>query len=104
MLAGALLTLVALADTTGRVYDGRRGELAVAIPRLEQVVAIDGLLDEPAWRQAAVLAGFSRYAPSDGMVAENQTEVLVWFSPTAIHFGIRAHARPGTFSSATGVR
>lgn len=96
MLAGTLLAVAALADSTGRVYDGRRGELAVSIPRFEQVAVMDGVLDEPVWRQAAVLTGFSRYAPSDGIAAENQTEVLVWYSPSAIHFGIRAHARPGS--------
>src|SRR5581483_4372700 len=45
---------------------------------------------------AARLVGFSRYAPTDGAPADDSTEVLVWYSPTAIHFGIRAYAEPGT--------
>jgi hypothetical protein len=48
------------------------------------------------WSRAAILTDFSQYAPADGTPAENQTDVLVWYSPTAIFFGIRAHARPGT--------
>ena len=79
-----------------RTYDGRTGGLDVEPPRLEQAVEIDGHLDEPAWSLAAVLTGFSRYAPVDGAPADQRTQVLVWYSPTAIHFGIRAFAPAGT--------
>lgn len=51
---------------------------------------IDGALDEPAWLEAALLTGFSAYLPVDGRPAIDTTHVLVWYSPTAIHFGIRA--------------
>ncbi len=76
-------------------YDGRARELAVPIPRLTDTIQIDGQLSEPVWAQAAVLGGFSRYAPVDGEAADAPTEVLVWYSPTAIHFGIRAEAPAG---------
>ena len=33
--------------------------------------------------------------PSDGVPAADSTEVLVWYSPTAIHFGIRAFEAHG---------
>jgi len=65
----------------------------VRAPRLEAAVQVDGVLDEPAWQQAALLTGFSQYLPADGIPAADTTEVLVWYSPTAIHFGIRAHER-----------
>ena len=67
----------------------------VEIPRLEASVAVDGRLDEPAWEKAARLTDFSQYEPVDGRPAAEQTEVLVWYSPDAIHFGIIAHdSRP----------
>src|SRR6187455_3293740 len=78
-----------------RTYDGRSGSLDVEPPRLDQSIEIDGRLDEPVWSQAAVLSGFSRYAPVDGAPADNATDVLVWYSPTAMHFGIRAFAPAG---------
>jgi len=78
------------------VYHGRSGSREVAIPRMDSSVVIDGNLDEIVWRSAANLTGFSRYAPTDGFAADDSTEVLVWYSPTAIHFGIRAYAEPGT--------
>jgi hypothetical protein len=79
-----------------RTYDGRSGSLDVEPPRLDQAVDVDGELNEEAWAQAAVLNGFSRYAPVDGAPADHDTTVLVWYSPTAIHFGIRASAPAGT--------
>jgi hypothetical protein len=77
-------------------HDGREGRTDVAIPRLEAAIEVDGVLDEPAWTQAAALTGFSQYAPVDGQPAEQQTLVLAWYSPTAIHFGVRAAAPPGS--------
>ena len=56
---------------------------------------MDGKLDEPQWAQAALLTGFSQFSPNDGAAAEDSTEVLVWYSATAIHFGIRAFERHG---------
>jgi hypothetical protein len=59
-------------------------------------VDVDGRLSEPPWDQAARLTGFSQYAPDDSRPAGDETEVLVWYSPTAIYFGIRAHAATGS--------
>ena len=81
------------------VYSGVRGELDVAVPRLELEVEIDGVLDEAAWADASVLTGFSQYRPVDGLPAEDNTEVLVWYSPHAIHFGIRAFEPHGPVNS-----
>ncbi len=77
-------------------FDGRTGQTDVDIPRVESEATIDGNLNEAVWAKAARLTGFSRYAPTDGVAADDSTEVLVWYSPTAIHFGVRAYAEPGT--------
>lgn len=73
----------------------------VTIPRIEAAVEIDGTLDEAPWQQAARLGGFSQYQPSDGRPAEEQTEVLVWYSPEAIHFGVIAHDKSPSTIRAT---
>lgn len=68
----------------------------VTIPRAQAAVAIDGVLDEAVWSQAAKLEGFRQYEPVDGRPAQERTEVLVWYAPDAIHFGIRAFdSQPG---------
>ena len=95
MLLALLLLTQAGASDSSRVYAGRDGRLDVRIPRIEADATIDGQLDEPAWRSAALLTGFSQYAPNDGIPAADSTEVLVWYSATAIHFGIKAFERHG---------
>ncbi len=90
-----LLALTAvLSDSIS--FSGRANQLRVGAPRIEASIAVDGNLDEPVWTQAARLVGFSQYSPVDGRPAEEPTEVLVWYSPTAIHFGVRATAAAGT--------
>src|SRR6266702_2416688 len=79
------------------VYSGRERQLDVRIPRFDTEVVIDGDLSDSAWARAALLTGFSQYAPNDGVSAVDSTQVLVWYSSNAIYFGIRAyelHGRP----------
>ena len=82
-------------------YNGRDKQIDVAIPRIESEIEVDGVLDEPAWQNAARLTGFSQYQPVDGRPAEEPTEVLVWYSPDAIYFGIRATELHGDVVRAT---
>ena len=97
MMLGALQALVGVMAPGSSAYSGLENQIRVTVPRIEEAeVVIDGLLDEPVWAGAATLTGFSQYAPADGRPAENQTAVLVWYSPTAIYFGVRAYASPGS--------
>jgi hypothetical protein len=98
------LALALLAgDTLGVEYRGVDGNTRISIPRVEASVQVDGILDEPVWRQAARLTAFSQYTPDDGRPAEYDTEVLVWYSPGAIHFGIRATQPAGTVKATLAV-
>lgn len=74
---------------------------SVRIPRLDSDIVVDGTLDAPAWRQAARLDGFKQYRPVDSRPAEDSTVVLVWYSPTAIYFGILAYDREPALVHAT---
>ncbi len=81
---------------TGKVYDGRRGALSITTPREAATTVVDGVLDEPVWRTAALLTGFSQFYPTDGVPARDSTEVFVFYTPTALHVGVRAYAAPGS--------
>jgi hypothetical protein len=96
-----LLLFVQAAGEPAPVYDGRLKQLDVRIPRVEATITIDGALDEPVWRSAARLIGFSQYRPIDSRPAADSTEVLVWYAPDAIYFGIRAYEAHGTVVRAT---
>ena len=87
------------APPPARVYDGRAKQTTVAIPKIEADIVVDGNLDEAVWRQAAVLTGFSLYSPVDQRPAPDSTEVLVWYSSNAIHFGIRAFEPHGAVTA-----
>ncbi|HEY2823985.1 MAG TPA: DUF5916 domain-containing protein [Gemmatimonadales bacterium] len=89
------LTLLFQTATGSQVYSGLAKQTSVAIPRLEAAVVIDGRLDEPVWQRAALLTGFSQLQPVDGRPAEDTTQVLVWYGPNAIYFGIRAFESHG---------
>jgi Domain of unknown function (DUF5916)/Carbohydrate family 9 binding domain-like len=95
----ALLGALQVAAATPRVpapliYNGRLGHIDVRAPRLDASVTIDGNLDEPVWREAAVLTGFSEYAPVDQRPSPDSTKVLVWYSHDAIYFGVKAYEPP----------
>lgn len=78
----------------------------VVVPRIEVAESsVDGVLDESAWSRATRLSGFWQYQPSDGRPAEERTDVLVWYSPDAIHFGIIARdASPSTIRATVADR
>jgi hypothetical protein len=80
----------------GKVYDGRSGALAITTPREAVTTVMDGVLDEPVWRKAALLTGFSQFFPTDGVPARDSTEVFVFYTATALHVGVRAYAPAGS--------
>jgi hypothetical protein len=100
MILNALVAVALLQDSVP-VYDGRANRTHVGVPRIEAVATIDGNLDDAVWRQAARLTGFSQYQPVDGRPANDPTEVLVWYSPDAIWFGIKAREMHGNVVRAT---
>ena len=101
LLVQSVTAISAPADPSGAAVEGR-GSPTAEIPRLEAAeIRVDGLLDEPAWAQAARLTGFWQYQPVDGRPAEEATEVLVWYAPDAIYFGIVAHDKEPSAIRAT---
>jgi hypothetical protein len=96
-----LLLALQASDGAPLVFNGRNGAREVTIPRLEMAARVDGVLDEPVWAHASRLTGFSQYRPVDGRPAEDSTEVLVWYAPDAIWFGVRAFELHGPVVRAT---
>lgn len=102
MLAVALLFQVSAALPAP--VNGR-GAPSVAIPRIDATAVVDGRLDEAPWQRATRLSGFWEYQPADGRPAQEETEVRVWYSATAIYFGIIAHdAQPGAIRATVADR
>src|SRR3989440_9981889 len=100
MLSVLLLLLQSPSDPQ-QVYDGRLRQTDVRLPRIDASVQIDGDLTEEAWRRAAILKGFTQYRPVDSRPAADSTEVLAFYAPDAIYFGIRAYEAHGNVVRAT---
>ena len=100
MFAPILLAASLIGDTA-TVYDGRSNGVRVDVPRIDSTAIVDGVMNERVWSGAARLTGFSQYQPVDGRPAEEPTEVLVWYSPDAIWFGIKAKEIHGNVVRAT---
>jgi hypothetical protein len=96
-----VLALAVLFAANGPAHARQQSSLDVSPPRFEAEIVVDGVLDEPEWQQAVVLDGFSQYQPVDGRPASDPTEVRVWYSPQAIHFGIHARELHGDVVRAT---
>jgi len=105
MLLPFLLAAVTAADASSLLtYQGRENQLNVAVPRLDESIEVDGRLDDPAWAGAARLTNFSQYSPNDGRPAEQNTTVLVFYSASAIHFGVQAEAPTGSVRASLAQR
>lgn len=99
MHAILLMTLMFFQQSV--VYSGTSNNTDIDLPRIETSITIDGILSEDVWSRAARLTDFSQYQPVDGRPASDPTEVLVWYSPDAIYFGIRATELHGDVVRAT---
>ncbi len=89
LLMGLSLQLQVALPPVFNARDGRT-DVRLTAPEADSLVTVDGRLNEAVWQRAALLTGFSLYQPVDGRPAPDSTEVRVWYSSTAIFFGIRA--------------
>ena len=85
-------------------FHGRQSQLSARVPASNATISVDGTLDEAVWQTAARLTGFSSYLPFDGRPAQDSTEVLVWYSLSAIYFGIRAFETHGPVHATLAAR
>jgi hypothetical protein len=58
--------------------------------RLTGAIAVDGHLDEPAWRDAPKQTGFTQRQPKDGVKASFSTSFAVLYDDDAIYVGVWA--------------
>ena len=95
----------ASAQTTAPVSASADNEGVVQALFVEEEIALDGLLDEPAWRSAAPVSGFRQYEPVDGAPAFQETEVRVLYGANHLYVGALLHDdEPGAIEKALGRR
>ena len=104
LLLAAALVVSLPAGAQQRVYHGRNRELVAQVPRFDDSVAIDGVIDEAVWSRAAVLTGFSAYLPLDNRPAQDSTDVYLWYSSTHVYFAVRAFESHGAVHATLAAR
>ena len=60
---------------------------------IDQPIAVDGRLDEPAWQQAEVGNGFRQREPREGAPASERTEFSIAYTPSTLYVALRAFDR-----------
>src|SRR5437870_5637487 len=71
-------------------YGTARLERRLTIVRASGEITLDGLLDEPAWRDAPVANHFIQNDPHEGEPATFDTEVRVLYDDEAVYIGVFA--------------
>jgi uncharacterized protein DUF5916 len=100
----ALFLVPGAALAAQETFNGRSGQLRATVPAITDTLSVDGVLDEAVWRTATRLTGFSSYLPFDGRPAQDSTDVLVWYSESAVYFGIRAFETHGPVHATLAAR
>ncbi len=78
---------------------------SVTAARFESAPVIDGKLDDPQWRDAAVLGELKQIRPGNGQPVSEPTEILIAFDKDALYIGARMADRRGPAAiSATTMR
>jgi hypothetical protein len=93
---------------TGPTLGGRSDDHAAApvVHAMRRVgrVAMDGRLDEEAWRHAVVATGFIQTEPDEGQPSTERTEVYVLYDEDALYIGARLWDSSGDVRKRLGRR
>jgi len=73
-----------------------------SVPQLELQKAIgkitlDGVLDEPTWKNAVKQTNFSQYRPSDSLLAKSGTEIYMSFDDNYIYVAAKCYTESNNF-------
>ncbi len=90
-LAAALAALALAAPGAAQQAAPGRREVAAVRLAADESIALDGSLDEPAWRRAPAADGFVQQDPDNGAPATEPTEVRVLFDRHRLYLGIICH-------------
>ncbi|MGE3957070.1 MAG: DUF5916 domain-containing protein [Vicinamibacterales bacterium] len=90
-LAGAIAPAApAAAQSPTLDYDRVHFERRLMATRASGPIALDGVLEEPAWRDAPVATGFRQNEPREGQPATFDTEVRIVYDDDAVYVGVFA--------------
>jgi hypothetical protein len=81
----------AAAAGQGQTHDhGGREQYQIVAKPASRPPTVDGVLDEPVWRDAVMFDTFTQQEPTDGAPATERTEVRVLYDAEHLYIGLRA--------------
>jgi Domain of unknown function (DUF5916) len=80
------IAIIVLAGVLAPAFAQERAKEASPV-RIEEAIAVDGALDEPAWQKAGDLTDFIQFQPSRGAPASVRTVVKVLYDGRYIYIG-----------------
>jgi hypothetical protein len=71
------------------VFSQKTSSIELPAKRTSQIVKIDGLLDEPAWKDAAMMTDLIEFRPTMGAREQYETRSETWlmYDDAGIYFG-----------------
>jgi hypothetical protein len=92
VLLGTLAAAAPGARAQAQEHDhSGREQYQIVAKRAPRPPVVDGVLDEPVWRDAAMFDNFTQQEPSDGAPATERTEVRVLYDAEHLYIGVRAY-------------
>ena len=67
----------------------QEGSYEISVPRLQESVKIDGVLNEEVWNSAASFSNFSQVEPKSFAKPSQKTEVRVFSTSSALYIGVK---------------
>lgn len=94
-----LIILIPLFHTTllfGESKGINREKYQIGIAKTDNIINIDGILDEPVWSSAEIATHFQRVLPTDTGFASAQTEVRLTYTESTLYMAITCYdSTPG---------
>lgn len=83
----SILVLSACAILSSSFAAGQTAREATAV-KINEIIRVNGVLDEAAWGRAVVLSDFIQFEPERGAPATVRTSVRILYDGVAVYFGI----------------
>jgi len=88
LLAGIALILCFSTNLNGQTKGINRDNYRINISKTDNIVNVDGIMDEPVWQSADMAGHFHRVMPTDTGYASAKTEVRVTYTESTLYLGI----------------
>ena len=85
LLLTIIITVVNEVSTPAQEIKDRQ----IIAQKIESAITLDGILNEPAWRNSSPIATFTQREPNNGQPVSEKTELLILFDYDNLYIGVK---------------